>query len=88
MEVFLSFQRAKAVQTQVCRVLATGTVKKLSQGLVLWTQTHGHHDQGRPAITYADTLMHDTWLTVNEGQTAMEDRDVWKAIFSHQLQMT
>ena len=56
--------------------------------LVLWTPTHGQLDQSRPAITYVDTLMHDTGLTVNEMQTAMEDRDVWKAICSCQLQMT
>ena len=56
--------------------------------LVLWIPTHGQHDWGRPAITYVDTLMYDTGLTVNKMQTAMEDRDVWKAICSHQLQMT
>ena len=55
--------------------------------LVLWTPTHGQHDWGRPAITYVDTLIWDTGLTVNEMQTAVEDRDVWIAICSCQLQM-
>ena len=39
--------------------------------LMLWTPTHGQHDEGRPAITYVDTLMYDTGLTVNEMQTVM-----------------
>ena len=56
--------------------------------LVFWMPTHGQHDQGRPAVAYVDALMHDTGLTVNEMQIAVEDRDVWKAICSHQLQMT
>ena len=56
--------------------------------LVLWTPKHGQNDWGRPAITYIDTLMHDTGQTVNEMQIVMEDRDVWKAISSRQLQMT
>ena len=38
---------------------------------VLWTPTHGQLDQGQPAITYVDTLMPDTGLTMNEVQTAM-----------------
>ena len=56
--------------------------------LTLWTPTHGHHDQGRPAITYVETLMHDTGLTVTEVQTVMEDTDVWKAICFHLLETT
>ena len=34
--------------------------------LVLWTPTHGQCDWGWPAITYVDTVMWDTGLTVNE----------------------
>ena len=46
--------------------------------LVLWTPKHGQRKQGRPAITYIDTLRKDTNLPADELTTCMIDRTVWR----------
>ena len=83
-----AFRESKTVADSGLQVIATGTVKKLSQDLYSGPQHMANMTEVQPAITYVDTLMWDIGLTVNEMQTAMEDRDVWKAMCSHQLQTT
>ena len=48
--------------------------------VVLWEPKHGWRKQGRPAMTYIDSLVKDTDLTVDELDTCMRDRGTWRTI--------
>ena len=48
--------------------------------LVLWTPWHGQRKQGRPALTYINTLTKDTGLETAELETCMKERDIWRSI--------
>lgn len=53
---------------------------ELVSKLVLWLPTHGQRKQGRPPLTYIDTLRQDTGLEVDELDTCMQNRAVWRSI--------
>ena len=40
----------------------------------------GRKSRGRPTLTYIDSLKSDTGLEVEELKTAMQGREIWKAI--------
>ena len=46
--------------------------------VILWTPTHGQKSRGRPATTYVDLLTSDTGLRVEELETSMMERCVWR----------
>ena len=48
--------------------------------LVHWIPKHGRRKPGRPPVTYVDVLKQDTGLETSEVQTAMQDRNLWKAM--------
>ncbi|XP_015753298.1 PREDICTED: uncharacterized protein LOC107333054 [Acropora digitifera] len=59
-----------------CRTQEDELVSKL----VLWLPTHGQRKQGRPPLTYIDTLRQETGLEVDELDTCMQNRAVWRSI--------
>ena len=48
--------------------------------MILWAPKHGYKKPGRPALTYIDILKKDTGWDFESVKTAMQDRDVWRAI--------
>ena len=48
--------------------------------MILWAPKHGYKKPGRPALTYIDIIKKDTGWDFESVKTAMQDRDVWRAI--------
>ena len=52
---------------------------ELVSKLLLWQPSHGQRLRGRRKLNYVDSLTSDTGLRIEELQTAMLDRTVWRA---------
>ena len=50
---------------------------ELISEVLLWTQTYGRANAGRPARTYIQQLCEDTWCSPKDLQEAMNDREKW-----------
>ena len=64
---------------------AEGTVVS---NLVTWQPTHGKRSQGRPKKNYVELLQEDTGYSIQEIETTMQDRSVWRAIINARQKST
>ena len=62
---------------------AEGTVVS---DLVTWQPTQGKRSQGRPKKNYVELLQEDTGYSIQEIETTMQDRSVWRAIINARQQ--